>query len=72
MQMYRDSTGLEPESPDKLIDITSRLRVTKSWYCDTGPHAGLIGVELAPLYVTGDELEALQAAHGWEGDTRCP
>ena len=55
-QMYRDIIGLEPEAAaDDLTGITARLHIMKTWYCDTGPHDGLFGVELAPPYLTRDE-----------------
>lgn len=72
-QMYRDITGLEPESiDDDLTGITARLRITKTWYCDTGSHDGLFGVDLATLYVTRDELATLQAAQRAERNNRYP
>jgi hypothetical protein len=72
-QMYRDITGLEPDSTDNdLAGITARLRIRKTWYCDAGPHDGLFGVELAPLYLTRDELAALQAAQRSEGRNQYP
>ncbi|GAB3467164.1 hypothetical protein [Actinophytocola sediminis] len=47
---------------DVPINVTRYLRIMHTWHCTTGPHAGKYGVGLAPLYVTRDELTALQAA----------
>lgn len=56
-QMYRDTTGVP-------LDIMSQVRIQRTWFCDTGSNAGKFGVGLAPLYLTQEELEALQAAFG--------
>lgn len=48
------------------LDLTPRLRIRRTWFCDAGPHAGMIGIGLDPLYVWPAELDAIRAAYGSE------
>lgn len=50
------------------LDITPRLRIRRTWFCDAGSHSGKFGVGLEPLYVTEEELEQLQATYGRKED----